>query len=201
MSDGQMFEREIFWISEYNSTNNAIGYNMTGGGDCGPIRKGPEHHSYGKLPNKKLIEYGKSLKGRTLIEIHGEEKANYIIERMRIGSKGKTITEENRKSMRERRHTEATKKKMSISQKEYAKNNMENKLAGVKKMADAKRGKPSHNRVSVICTTNYKVYNSILEASKKLNLHRPNISRVLSGLLKSTGGYMFQKLTAEHLIF
>ena len=35
-------------------------------------------------------------------------------------------------------------------------------------------------------------YNSQLDAAKKLNLHASNINKVIKGILKTTGGYIFK---------
>jgi hypothetical protein len=43
---------------------------------------------------------------------------------------------------------------------------------------------------------NWKKYESQVDAANKLNLHKPNINKVIKGKLKSTGGYVF-KLVKE----
>lgn len=55
--------------------------------------------------------------------------------------------------------------------------------------------------VQVICMKNHKVYVSIAEASKSLNVNRQHISSVINGKRARVGGLVFQRLTDEHLIF
>lgn len=71
-SEKQMFEREIYWISFYNSTNNNIGYNLTEGGDTGPIRYGKDNARWGSK-NIKLAELNRSRKGIKLSEEHKQK--------------------------------------------------------------------------------------------------------------------------------
>lgn len=55
--------------------------------------------------------------------------------------------------------------------------------------------------VQVICMDNHKVYVSVARAAKSLNISRQHISSVINGNRPRVGGYVFQRLTDEHLIF
>lgn len=57
------------------------------------------------------------------------------------------------------------------------------------KISKSKIGK---NGKKIICINNNIVYNTIGEAAKILNLHKPNIIAVLKGRYKQTKGYVFE---------
>jgi group I intron endonuclease len=72
---------ENYFICEYNSYHN--GYNMTEGGDCGPILLGNKNGMFGKTHNieirNKASEYAtKRFKGKSYEELYGKEKADKL---------------------------------------------------------------------------------------------------------------------------
>lgn len=171
----ELFNREIFLINKYNSTNDSIGYNMTNGGDCGPIKYGSENKSFGRK-NYKLIEFNKTRKGVRLSKQHIER-----IVLAQIGGK---------------RNSE-TKLKMAIARKmKWEAGGYKNVGAAISK---AKTGVESKKKMSILCLSNNRVYLSIEDATKKLNVF--GISNVISGKRNTAKGLSFQKLTEEHLIF
>jgi group I intron endonuclease len=78
-----------------------------------------------------------------------------------------------------RKHTEQTKQKISMAN--AGKNN-------------AMYGKPSPSCKKIICLNNNKIYDSILQAAKELEVSGPKITLVCQGKRKSTGGYSFRYL-------
>ena len=115
--EDKLDEREIFWISFFDSYHN--GYNLTPGGDGMP--KGYKHtdewkHNQSiKMSGKNNPFYGKHHSEETLIKLRGENNPMY----------GKHYSEEERQKMSERmkgknnpfygkHHSEETKQKISI---------------------------------------------------------------------------------------
>jgi len=91
------------------------------------------------------------------------------------------ITEATRTKMRNsqlgRKHPEEVKKK--ISEANAGSNN-------------AMYGKPSATRRKVLCLNTNKIYDSITDAAKELNLSNSKITLVCQGKRKHTGNYKFQ---------
>jgi hypothetical protein len=55
-----------------------------------------------------------------------------------------------------------------------------------------KKGKLHHNSKPIICINTNQYFESAGMAAEALNLHRPLITKVLTGVYKSTGGYSFK---------
>jgi group I intron endonuclease len=99
LTEEQAYEREVHYIEKYDTYNN--GYNMTKGGDRGPVKVGKDNGMHGrrhteeakkKMSEKKKLlvgekhpHYGKSspLKGKTYEEIVGEKRAAELKEERR----------------------------------------------------------------------------------------------------------------------
>lgn len=106
LTEQDMFEREKYYILFYNS--NIHGYNLTIGGDAGPVNIGSKNGMYGKKhtlsaklkmsEKKKLLtgdkhpHYNKPspLKGRTYNQMHGDKIALEIKTKQRIAQLGKS---------------------------------------------------------------------------------------------------------------
>jgi len=170
-----MFLREMFWVKEYNSSKK--GYNMTLGGDRGPVLKGKDNPNFGK-PNPRWAEIGKARRGTKLPQYHIDAiiKANVGIIR-----------------------TQDQKNNMSNIKKAAWSNGIYNNIGS--KISASKKGKPSANKISIICMNNHTVYNSYGEAAKALGVSAGNIPQVVNGKYSHTKGFIFQKLSEEHLIF
>ena len=94
LDEKNMFEREVYWINYYRSTDNKIGYNLTKGGDTGPVNSKENHPMWGKK-NEKLSALNKSRAGVKLSEEHKQKVINTMI--------GKKRSEETKKKMSESR--------------------------------------------------------------------------------------------------
>lgn len=90
-----------------------------------------------------------------------------------------------------RKHSDKSKRKMSEVKLKNMNNETKLKISkGLKgnKNGLGNKGTPK----KVICITNGIIYNSIKEASDKLDLHQSNIVSVCKGKYKQTGGYKFK---------
>jgi group I intron endonuclease len=171
----QMYDREVFWIAHFRSNDPAVGYNLTAGGDVGPIFYGKDHHNYG-LPNPRASARNKLMKGKSLIELYGETKALEITEKMRQSSLG-------------RKHSTDSLLKMSAARKAAWDSG---KLDGIgSKISAAKKGVPTKGR-PIICLNNGVTYPSVTQAARELGVSEGNAWTVASGKYKSTKGFKFE---------
>jgi group I intron endonuclease len=179
-SELQMFEREVYWINFYNSTQRSVGYNMTIGGDRGPIRFGKDHPNYGKPstnPNWNEIIY-RNL-GKKMTEDH---KQKFCMSNVGVP---KSTEHKNKLSESHIKFYETNKYKQESKDK----------------ISAAKRCIISKKRTLILCLNNYKVYDCYQDAAKALGVSAGNIPQVANGKYAHTKGYRFQKVTQEHLIF
>ena len=97
-----MDEREIYWISYYNSTNKEIGYNLSEGGNVNRTLIGENNPFYGKHHNeetrKKMSEHNSHF---MLGKHHSEEAKKKISE----GNKSKVVSQETRNKLSENAKT------------------------------------------------------------------------------------------------
>lgn len=104
---------------------------------------------------------------------HSEETKRKISE----ANKGKHRSEEAKKKMREAHKgyivSKETRQKISENHADF-------------------NGANNPNAKAIICIETEKVYSTITQASKELNLHGTNITQVCKGKLKTTGGYHFK---------
>ena len=160
-SKEELNKKEIFWISEFNSTNSDIGYNLSIGGNGGNL---------GEYVNKKISEKSKlrvvsdETKKKLSILNKGEKNAFY----------GKHHSEETKKHLSEQKigfkHTTESKLKISKATKgennpfygKYHSDELKNrfrKMYGNKVIVKYKNGDVNK-------------YNSVREASEKENISR-----------------------------
>jgi len=134
-------EREMHWISFYDSTNRSIGYNIALGGHGGDtLSKHPDKKEIGKRigeSNKKLWE---DEEYKTLMsEIRKEQITEETREKLRMNSKG------DRNGMCGKSHTIETKDKMSETRKHWHKKlSEEERLEIRKKISEANKGKEGY---------------------------------------------------------
>lgn len=177
-SEKEMFEREIHWISKYGSTNREVGYNTTNGGDRGPCLTGENHPLYGK-PNPRTRLMGYAHRGRKLSAEH--------IEAIKRGNIGIVRSEE-------------TKNKIKNAIRNSVKRQNIPPEVG-RKISAIKKGKRNFKNKLTLCVNNYKVYGSYQEAATATGVSVGNINMVVSGKTKHTKGFIFRRVTEEHLIF
>ncbi len=95
-------------------------------------------------------------------------------------------------SMINKVRSEITKQQISQSMKQVA---SKRSSSSYKKMAKTKQNKPIPSLYKKVkCIELNKIYNSIKEAAKELELQRTGISLVLNGTIQSTGGYTFERV-------
>lgn len=96
-----------------------------------------------------------------------------------------------------RKHTKCTKIKISNFRK-GSKASLKTKQAlsiskqGIKNPMYGKTGSTHHNSKKIICVELNKIFGSIWEASRQLNLFAQNIHKVLNGKRNSCGGFTFK---------
>jgi len=164
----QLNEREIYWISHYNSIDRNIGYNISTGGNGGNL---------GEIVNKKLSDYRKGKimakdKDGNIFLIKSDDE-RYISGEL-VGlvkgnipyNKGIPMSEEQKEKLRKYKKTEEQKLKISISH--------------------SKRPK-----TKIICINDGLTY-TMREACEKFNLTLPNVINVLKQRAKATKGYSFK---------
>lgn len=171
-----MFDREKYWIEKLKSNEN--GYNLTNGGDCGPIKMGDENWNYSKK-NLYLSKLCSERKGKSYEELYGIDKANEIKQK---------ISEVAEK----RRWADETKVKMSESRKKAWDDGKYTNIGEV--ISKAKQGKISSKRIKIKCLNNGEIYDSYTEAAQKLNLKKGNVSNVVNKKYCHTKGFVFEKI-------
>ena len=172
-------------LTKYDIANNPYCYNLKNsamGGDKG--RKLSEEH------RKKLSQAHKGEK-HPLYGKRGKDSPNY----------GKHHTDETRKKIAQAnkglKRSENTKRKISQARKgkrgKDTPNYGKRRTAEIrKKMSQAQNDKKIPVVAIQIDTGKVKIFESQMECSRVLGIHRGNINKCLKGRLKSTGGYTFK---------
>ena len=164
-------EREIYWISYFNSTNSKIGYNLSLGGDGGNVGK----EAYIKISNKlkgkkKPKEFGekvsKALKGKPKTKEHNEKVRQSLIGIPRP----KEIVEKMSKSIKEK-YDNGWKSPVQIEIHQYDKE------------------------------TGFYIqsFESATQAGRVLNIDRKAITNNCVGKSKSSGGFIWSKNKKENI--
>jgi len=176
-------EREIYWIKILN-TNSKYGYNLTDGGDG--INNPSEEI------RKKLSELGKKRIGE-LNNRYGSKLTEEHIQILRDVNSGKKMSEEVKQKISIKKKgfkmSDETKKKMS-----------ENRIG--KKLPEHIRKKMSENKPNKIKVVKIDkktkivlcVYESLKLASLDSGVKIPNISMCINKKLKSSGGFIWEKV-------
>ena len=174
-------EREIYWITFYDSYNNGLNCNLGGNGNLGKI---VSNETKEKL---RLTNLGKK---------HTQESKDKIGK----ANEGKYISEETKEKIKNTKlknpykHSEDMKKFISECNKGNTKRLGKIHSEETKqKISKSKKGIPTlHNSVKIICLNNNKIYNSQSEAAKDLGISKGHISSVCLGKRKTTKGYSFK---------
>lgn len=164
-------EREIFWISFYNSTDRNTGYNISTGGNGGNL---------GELVNEKISKasigriMAKDKDGNVFVVDKDDERYLSgdlvgILRGVPAHNKGIPMGEEQKEKLR----------KPKPDTEEYR-----------NKMRKAIERRP---KIKILCLNDNKVY-TMKEASIEFNLTVPNIISVLKGRKLKTKGYSFRYL-------
>ena len=135
-----------------------------------------------------LTAGGKSLRNRK----HTEEEKRKIGD----GNRGKVRTLETKQKL-SKAHKGKKQSPELIKKRAKACMGRVGGMTGKHHSEEAKRKISLHNNsptVSVICLQNNKVYKSLTEASKELNVSSPNIVKVCKGQRPHTKGYVFRYL-------
>ena len=96
----KMDEREIYWINVYNSTNSAIGYNMSKGGNVNRAMVG--EHNPSKRPEVREKLSKKMLHNKYTL---GRKHTSEELLKISLGNKGKIISQETREKLSENAKT------------------------------------------------------------------------------------------------
>lgn len=173
-------EREKYYIDLFNSNDRLIGYNITNGGDGGPIMFGKNNSQFGKK-RKDLTDRNKANSGKTFEELYGTSKAQELKSVISKTSSGRIVSEE-------------TKKKNSVvASLLWA----EGRLNREKAKSHAKKIQKNAVKaiiVKVFCPELNKTFESITEAAKYINGVPSNISSVVNGKLKRYKGFTFVRV-------
>lgn len=137
--------------------------------------------------SKKDKPWSAEGKERFLQKMTGRKLSPEHIEKVRLTHLGKNLSEKVKQKIRianlGKKRTDETKNNMSVVRNKFIKSH------------------PFYQGENIICLTNNKVYMSHQHAAQMLGIKRPGITNVVNGKATHTGGYKFQRLTDEHLIF
>lgn len=178
--EAEFFEIEM--IKYYKSSDRKYGYNVANGGNTvGTVseetKKKLSKINIGKHVGSENYFYGKKYTG----------EQNYFY--------GKKLSEEHRRKISE------TRKQKGIKPWNYGVSNCFSKETREKMSKSQKnprphlRGENSATSKPIICINTGKIFCSITEASKNLNLFVSRISAVCNGKNKHTKGYVFMFLS------
>lgn len=96
-----MDEREIYWISFYNSTNGTIGYNISAGGNVNRTMIGENNPRYGvRLTQEQKIKHREALKKRNLFGDNNPSKKPENRKKISEALKGHSVSEEEKQKLR-----------------------------------------------------------------------------------------------------
>lgn len=87
-------EREVYWISHFNSTDRIVGYNLMDGGQRGPRLAGEKNGMYGKTHTDKVKEENRNRN----LELYKREPERLLAISKR--HKGKEVSDEFREKRR-----------------------------------------------------------------------------------------------------
>lgn len=199
----ELNDKEKYYINKYQSTNKDIGYNIAVGGTDGVM-----------LNRKHSEETKQKMRNSSL----GKKKSEMHCKNIGLSKKGRIISEEERKrrsdfsplkGVKKTPLSDDIKKKISESKKgkKVSKNTKEkmrishlgnkNPFYGKKHSEEFMMTKRKRIKQLTINNDFIKEWESISEASKKLNIYSGNICKVLKGQYKTTGGYIFKYIEID----
>lgn len=164
-------EREIYWISYFNSTDHKIGYNLSLGGDGGNVGE----EAYIKIANK----------------LRGKKKSKEFGEKISKALKGKPKSKEHNEKVRQALLGVSRPKevvdKMSKSIKEKYDNGWESPVQIKVHQYNKQTGEYIQS------------FKSATEASRILNISRKGITNNCVMKSKSSGGFVWSKFKKENI--
>lgn len=194
----ELNNKEKHYILEYNSTDKNIGYNITIGGTNGTMlhRKHTDETKM-KMKNsalgKKKSEshrknIGLSKKGIPLSNEHKQKISNSNpLKGKKIGSHSIDVRKKISNSKKGKKASDETKLKMSNSHM-----GIKNHFYGKKHSEEFMKTKRKKIIQMTINGEFIKEWNSLSDASINLGIYISNISNVLKGKYKTTGGFKFK---------
>ncbi len=179
-SDKHMAEREMIWITKFNSTNRSVGYNMTNGGNGGNTRINYTKHQLDEYKIKLSAgvrsseKYSNSVKNKT-----GKPRPEHSKKLKELYATGKIIPHNLGKVP-----SIETRKKISAAH-------------SGKKLSDEHRNKIASSKYKSIDQFDMngifiKTYDSIKHASEENNVGRDSIYGCCIGKYKQGGGYKWK---------
>ena len=194
----ELNSKEKYYINEYNSTDKNIGYNIAIGGTNGTMlhrkhtKETKEKMKISALGKKKSESHckniGLSKKGIPLSNEHKEKLSNSNpLKGKKIGPHSIDVRKKISNSKKGKKASYETKLKMSNSHM-----GIKNNFYGKKHSEEFMKTKRKKIIQMTINGDFIKEWNSLTEASINLDIYISNISNVLKGRYKTTGGFTFK---------
>ena len=194
----ELNSKEKFYINEYNSTDKNIGYNITIGGTNGTMlhrkhtKETKEKMRISALGKKKSESHRKNIglskRGIPLTNEHKEKISNSNpLKGKKIGPHSIEVRKKISNSKKGKKASDETKLKMSNTHM-----GVKNHFYGKKHSEEFMETKRKKIIQMNINDEFIKEWNSLSDASINLNIYVSNISNVLKGKYKTTGGFKFK---------
>jgi hypothetical protein len=191
--ESKLDEREIYWIQYFDSYIIGLNSDLGGKGRRGfkhtdetkqKIREKKIGQKHTIEAKKKISEASRNISDETRLKMSksslGRKHTDESKQKISQANTGKTLNEEQRKKVSEA--NKGNKKRLG------KKHSIETK----QKISNSKKGIPNIKLSSkIICLNNGLIFNSQAEASEKMNLNQPNISRVCQKQRKTYKGLIF----------
>lgn len=185
---------EIDLIKKYDSTNREKGYNISFGGEKVGLNLRCSEETKRKI--------GIANKGKKMSE---EQKE--VLRLINTGKKASIETREKLSAMRKgekcfwfnKNHSEKTKEKISLSKTGKSHIITKETRLKISQTLKSKKRKTynSTKKKNVLCIENNKIYNSLADAGKELNIDVSSICAVCNNRKRRTKGLTFRYLTEE----
>jgi group I intron endonuclease len=176
-------EREKFWIQYYDSFKNGLNCNEGGYGNTGYIAS--------EETKDKMSEYHKNKPPMS-------DKTKKLLREINLGDKNPMFGKKHSDEIKVKISEKLTGKKLSLETKEKIKNaNLGKKLSDEtkQKLREINLGKKYETKPIIQIDINgffVKEWEGISICAKELNLNISGISKVLTGISKTTKGYIFK---------
>lgn len=182
-------EEESRLIKKYCSYDRMFGYNKDFGGGVAEKTETTKK----KISKKAKEEWqNPDFRKKAINGMRGKKRSKTARENISVAQKKRFESEEQRyiagSSFRGKKHTEEQKKKISKSLRDFYSD--ESNLEALR--AKRKEVNKKLFAVKIICIETGKIYESIAEASKELQICRQNISACCRGRRKTCGGFHWE---------